>query len=266
VSPPGTLAEIVARKRAEMADVRVAGSLRAIGWAASHAPRLRHFALSLAATRDEGRPALIAEIKRASPSRGLIRADFDPAAHARAYAAGGATCLSVLTEPDWFQGGPQHLRDARNACDLPILCKDFIIDPWQIAEAREAGADCVLLIVAALSDEELRWFAAIAYALGMDVLVEAHDADEVTRALRVDGAIIGINNRDLKTLVVDPLRALALATDIPGDRLVVAESGLSRHDDILRYMKSGVGCFLVGEALMREADVELATRRLLTGQ
>ncbi len=224
----------------------------------------RPFAAALAATRATGRPALIAEIKRASPSRGLIRADFDPATLARAYADGGATCLSVLTEPKWFAGDPAFVAQARAATALPVLRKDFIVDPWQIAQSRALEADCILLIVAALSDSQLADFAAQARALHMDVLVEAHDAPEVARACAIPHALIGINNRDLRTLAVDPWRALALARAVPPGRTIVAESGLSTPADLARYMAQGIATFLVGEALMAQPDVAAATRTLLT--
>ena len=260
-----TLAEIVADTCARVAASKVAWGPGGAEAAARAAPPPRGFAAALAATRAQGRPALIAEIKRASPSRGLIRADFDPAVLARAYADGGAACLSVLTEPRWFMGDPAFVAAARAAVALPVLRKDFIVDVWQIAESRALAADCVLLIVAALGDAELIDFAAAARALGMDVLVEAHDAVEVARAVAVPDVLIGINNRDLRTLAVDPARGLALAGAVPSGRTVVAESGLSTHADLVGYMTQGVSTFLVGEALMTQADVAAATLRLLEG-
>ena len=185
------------------------------------------------------------------------------AALARAYAEGGAVCLSVLTEPRWFLGAPEYVAAARAATPLPVLRKDFIVDEWQVAQSRALGADCILLIVAALTDAELVSFAREARAWNMDVLVEAHDAEELARAVAVPDALVGINNRDLRTLSVDPARGLALAAEVPPGRTIVAESGLSTPSDLARYMDAGVHCFLVGEALMREPDVEAATRRLL---
>ena len=258
-----TLAEIVAATRERVRAARAAAGPGGAEAAARAAAPPRGFAAALAAERAGARPALIAEVKRASPSRGTIRADFDAAALARAYAEGGAVCLSVLTEPRWFLGAPEHLAAARAATPLPVLRKDFIVDEWQVAQSRALGADCILLIVAALTDAELARFAAAARALHMDVLVEAHDAEELARAVAVPDALVGINNRDLRTLSVDPARGLALAVEVPPGRTIVAESGLSTPADLARYMDAGVHCFLVGEALMREPDVEAATRRLL---
>jgi indole-3-glycerol phosphate synthase len=209
--------------------------------------------------------ALIAEIKKASPSGGMIRPQFAAAALARAYVEGGAACLSVLTDGPHFQGSPAHLAEARAAVALPVLRKDFLVDPWQIGESRGMGADCVLLIMAALTDTEAAEFEQAAHALGMDVLVEVHDHAELDRALRLKSELIGINNRNLKTLRADVATSLSLAPLVPTDRIVVAESGLRTHDDLRRLAEVGVRAFLVGESLLRQADVTVATRALLGG-
>lgn len=209
--------------------------------------------------------ALVAEIKKASPSKGLIRADFEPAAHARAYAAGGAACLSVLTDEPYFQGSLDYLAQARAAVDLPVLRKDFMIDPWQVAEAHAHGADAILLIVAALDDGALAELEAAALDQGMDVLVEVHNDAELDRALRLRSRLIGVNNRDLKTFAVDPRRAWELAARIPTGYTVVSESGIATHADLQEAAEHGIDAFLVGESLMRQADVEAATRALLDG-
>jgi indole-3-glycerol phosphate synthase len=257
-----TLARICASKRAAVARRKAELPLSELEARLPVAPP-RGFRRALEAKLERDGLALIAEIKKASPSRGLIRADFDPPTLARAYAAGGAACLSVLTEETWFQGADQHLSAARAAVDLPCLRKDFILEPYQVLEARAIGADCVLLILAALDDGLARELAATARALGLDLLLEVHDTAELERALRLDAALIGINNRDLKSLTVDLRTTEQLAPLVPGDRLLVAESGLSRHADLERMAAVGARCFLVGEALMREADVAAATRALL---
>ena len=209
--------------------------------------------------------ALIAEIKRASPSKGLIRDDFLPADHARAYAAGGAACLSVLTDEPHFSGCLSYMAEARAAVDLPVLRKDFMVDPWQVAEARAHGADAILLIVAALDDAALAELEAAAVEAGMDVLVEVHDEAELARALRLRSRLIGVNNRDLRTFDVDPRRAWELAARVPAGHTVVSESGIATTADLRAAARHGIRTFLVGESLMRQADVEAATRALLDG-
>ena len=256
-----TLAEIIAYKRTLVAAARATRSLADLEAVAAAADPIRGFAAALARTRADGRHALIAEIKKASPSKGLIRADFVPETLARAYAAGGATCLSVLTEDRWFLGSDAYLMAARAACDLPVLRKDFIVDLFQVIEARAINADAVLLIMAALSDAQAAELEAVAVAHGLDVLVEVHDAAERDRALRLKTPLLGINNRNLKTLAVDLATSFALA-DTPG-RTLVAESGLSGPDDLAALAAVGITTFLVGESLMRQADVTRATRDLL---
>lgn len=206
---------------------------------------------------------LIAEVKKASPSKGLIRADFDPPAHARAYQQGGAACLSVLTDAPYFQGHEEYLIAARAACDLPVLRKDFMVDPWQVAEARAIGADAILIIVAALDDNQMAEIEAAAIERGMDVLVETHDAHELERALLLKSRLIGVNNRNLKDFTVDFARTYELVGRAPPGCTFVAESGLSSHDDLRAMADHGVRCFLVGEALMRQTDIAAATRQLL---
>jgi indole-3-glycerol phosphate synthase len=254
------LDEIVAFKREEVAARKQAGA----GADVAPSPP-RGFRRALDAAAAAGGFGLIAEIKRASPSKGLIRADFDPPAHARAYQAGGASCLSVLTDERFFQGHEDYLIAARAAVSLPVLRKDFMVDPWQVEEARRIGADAILIIVAALSDPQMRDIEDAAVALGMDVLVEVHDEAELERALALQSRLIGVNNRDLRDFSVDIARTERLAALMPQGTTIVAESGLSTHADLDRLAGHGVRCVLVGEALMREADVAAATRRLLEG-
>src|SRR5271156_348632 len=252
----------MADDQSPMPDVlaRIIADVRA-GVTARKGPRGFGYALKQAAAA--GDYALIAEIKKASPSGGLIRPDFDPTALARAYAAGGATCLSVLTERKHFQGDPAHLKAARAAVPLPILRKDFILDPWQVYESRAMGADCILLIMAALSDGQAREFEQIAMSLDLDVLVEVHDRDELDRALTLETSLIGINNRNLKTLVIDLATTEDLAPLVPPDRFLIAESGIRDTNDLKRLSVVGPHCYLVGESLMRQQDVAAATRALL---
>jgi len=263
-APAGdVLSRICTEKRADVGRRRIETPLETLRGKAMSQPPPRGFGAALMQATAEGRYGLIAEIKKASPSAGLIRPDFDPAALARAYKEGGATCLSVLTEGPHFQGAPEHLRVARAAADLPVLRKDFILEPWQVYESRAMGADCILLIMAALSDAQAREMEQIAMSMDMDVLVEVHDRAELDRALRLDARLIGINNRNLKTLKVDLRAAETLAPLIPRDRIAVGESGLNTPDDLDRLAAVNARCFLVGESLMREPDVAAATRKLL---
>lgn len=257
------LARICADKRAHIAARKAVISADEVRERALDAPPCRGFASRLAARVAKGATGLIAEVKKASPSKGLIRQDFSPAALALAYEAGGATCLSVLTDTPYFQGEDDHLVEARAASSLPVLRKDFMLDPYQVFEARAIGADCILIIMAALNDAEARTLSEVATALGMDVLIEVHDADELTRASRIESRLLGINNRNLKTLRVDLAVSEELATMAPHDRLLVAESGLNSRADLDRMAAVGAHCVLVGESLMRQADVAAAVRNLL---
>ena len=257
------LAEICAATRLHVARCRGTVPLPSVEREALAADRPRGFVHALRSAVEKGRIGLIAEIKKASPSRGLIRADFDPASLAMAYEAGGATCLSVLTDEPYFQGALGYLSEARAAVRLPVLRKDFIVDRYQIFEARAAGADAILLIMAALSDDEAVEFERCANDLGMDVLVEVHDEPELDRALGLASCLIGVNNRDLKTLRVDLSTTERLSRFIPEDRMLVCESGIGTPADIARMKLAGAGCFLVGESLMRQPDVTSATAALL---
>ena len=258
------LAEICAAKREEVAARKTLATLDDLDRAALGAGAPRGFRWALEAKAQSGF-GLIAEIKKASPSKGLIRADFRPAEHAVAYERGGAACLSVLTDAPYFQGHEDYLMDARAACALPVLRKDFTVDPWQVAEARAIGADAILVIVAALEDAEMAEIEAAATERGMDVLVEVHDEAEMERAARLRSRLIGVNNRDLRTFRTDLATTERLAPLAPEGALLVGESGISRHADCRRLAEAGVRCFLVGESLMRHDDVEAATRELLGG-
>lgn len=256
------LKRILVRKQEEVAERRERVSLFELKTRAASAPPLRGFADAVVAKIAHGDAAVIAEVKKASPSKGVIRADFDPAAIARSYEAGGAACLSVLTDVDFFQGADAYLLAARGACALPVLRKDFIVDAWQLYESRVLGADCVLLIAAALDDAQLGEYAFIASELGMDVLVEVHDLDELERALPVPARLLGINNRNLKTFEVSLQATLELKVAVPADRVLVTESGIVTRADVALMRDAGVQAFLVGEAFMRQPDPGTALREL----
>ena len=248
------LQKILARKTEEIAERQQRRSLRELRRQTANLPAPRPFKDQLTRTIAAGRAAVIAEIKRASPSKGLLRDPFEPAAIAQSYAAAGAACLSVLTDRDFFQGHEDYLREARAACDLPTLRKDFIVDPYQVHEARLIGADCILLIVAALDDATLGELARLAAELGLDVLVEVHDAEELERALVTGATLIGINNRNLRTFETRLDTTLNLLSQMPKDRTVVTESGIHTPADVALMRENGVHAFLVGEAFMRAPD------------
>lgn len=258
------LTQICDTTRAEVARRKALRSLADLDAAAAAQSPTRGFEAALRARAETGF-ALIAEIKKASPSKGLIRADFDPPAHARAYEAGGATCLSILTDAPYFQGHEDYLIAARAACNLPVLRKDFMVDPWQVAEARAIGADAILIIVAALSDAQMLEIEAAAFERQMSVLVETHDEAEMERAHALQSRLIGVNNRNLKTFKTDITTTARLAPLAPEGALLVAESGINHHSDLVTIAAHGARTFLIGESLMRQADVEAATRQILNG-
>lgn len=256
------LTAILARKHEEVAMRKKHMSQAQLIEHCSQMPDTRGFASALRAKIDAGLPAVIAEIKKASPSKGVIRADFHPADIARSYADAGAACLSVLTDVDFFQGSDVYLKQALDACGLPVLRKDFIVEEYQIYEARALGADCVLLIAAALDDSRLRSYAQLAQMLQMDVLLEVHDGDELARALQVDAPLLGINNRNLRTFEVSLDTTLELNRNIPAGKLVITESGILGRDDVTLMRNNGINAFLVGEAMMRAPDPGLELQAL----
>ncbi len=260
------LAEICAQKRLDVAAAKAAVPQAALERRLASAPPVRDFIGALGDAVARGAYGLIAEIKKASPSHGLIRPEFSPAALAQAYESAGAACLSVLTEGPYFQGHPDHLIAARAATNRPVLRKDFTLDAYQVIEARAIGADAILLIMAALDDDTARTLEALAHSLGLAVLIEVHDADELDRALRLTSPLIGVNNRNLKSLKTDLTTTERLAAALPADRLLVSESGLQNKADLDRMAMVGAKRFLVGESLLRTGDVARATRLLLTGQ
>jgi indole-3-glycerol phosphate synthase len=254
------LKKILDTKQKEISAAVTATPLAEVRRAAETAAAPQDFTAAIRARAEKGRPAVIAEIKKASPSKGVIRADFRPAEIAASYEKGGAACLSVLTDKQYFQGSPEYLQQARAACSLPVLRKDFMIDPYQVYEARAMGADCILLIVAALALSQMQELEAIAHELGMAVLVESHDGNELDLALQLKTPLIGINNRNLRTFDVSLDTTLGLLPQIPQDRIVITESGIFTADDVALMQDHGVNAFLVGEAFMRQPDpgMELA--------
>ncbi len=263
---PDILKKIVARKLEEIADCERRVSLGQLKEGLDRVDPTRGFADALQAKVAAGKAGVIAEIKKASPSKGVLREDFRPADIARSYAAHGAACLSVLTDVDFFQGGDAYLVEARAACNLPVIRKDFIVDPYQVYEARAIAADCILLIVACLEDGQMKALNDLAHELGMDVLIEVHDQAELERALEVDNRLLGINNRNLRTFDVSLTTTLDLLSQIPGERMVVTESGIHKPEDVLLMREHAVNSFLVGEAFMRADDPGVKLAELFAGE
>ena len=261
---PDILKKILERKREEVDERKAKQPLSDVRQQAMQAPACRRFYAAITLRIDTGHTAVIAEIKKASPSKGVIRRNFDPAAIARSYEKGGATCLSVLTDMDFFQGSDADLGLAREVCKLPVLRKDFIIDPWQVYESRIIGADCILLIVSALTDAHLQELSGIAYELGMDVLVEVHNREELERAVMLRTPLIGINNRDLHTFNTSLDTTINLMIDVLSDRTVVTESGIRNSEDVSRMRKHGVNAFLVGETFMSADDPGTKLKQLFS--
>lgn len=265
VTPPTILRKIIARKFEEVAERSAIVPLETLKARLVEAPTPRGFAKAMQAAVAAGKPAVIAEVKKASPSKGVIREHFVPADIAKSYEQGGATCLSVLTDADFFQGADDYLIQARNACSLPVLRKDFTVDPYQIYEARVLGADCILLIVAALDQPTLVALHDLALGIGLDVLVEVHDAEELERALALSTPLVGINNRDLHTFTTSLDTTYSLLARIPDDRLVITESGIHSREDVDAMLKKDVLGFLVGEAFMRAEEPGAELQRLFFG-
>lgn len=260
------LDRIVEYKRAEVKKAKVNVSLSELEARAKDRESPRDFCRALQMKKEMGQIGLIAEIKMASPSKGIIRHDFNPSELAKAYEAGGATCISVLTDIPSFYGSPDYLAAARSSCSLPVLCKDFIVDPYQVYQARAWNADCILLIACILTDQEILRMHEISQYLDMDVLIEVHNEMDLMRALKIEPAIIGINNRDLVTFEVSIDTTMRLGPSVPADRMLVSESGIRTNDDCTTLMKSGANAFLVGESLVRQADVYTATKQILLGR
>lgn len=261
---PDILKRILTRKQEEISERKSRVSPTEIKVRAEDMPATRGFYHSIRMSVEGGTTAVIAEIKKASPSKGILRADFDPATIAAAYADAGATCLSVLTDTDFFQGKDSDLQDARNACDLPVLRKDFVIDPYQVYESRALGADCILLIVAALEDQPMQELAWLAIELGLDVLVEVHDREELERGLMLRTPLIGINNRDLRSFRTDIQTTIGLLPDVFHDRTIISESGIHSRADVALLRKHGVHAYLVGEAFMSADDPGIMLKELFS--